>query len=66
MSLESMLGWSVVLALLLALSSGIVLPVARLFRVPPRRRMCVAAVAVIAVALWYAIPILVEAVYHVL
>jgi hypothetical protein len=56
----------VVLALLLVLSSGIVLPVVRLFRVPPRRRLCVAAVAVIALALWYAIPVLVEAVYHVL
>jgi hypothetical protein len=66
LSLESALGWALLIAVLLAISGSIVLPLARLFRVPPRRPLCVAAVAMVAVALWYAIPVVVRAVYLIL
>lgn len=65
MTLESLLGWLVVLALLLGISTALVLPGLRLVeraRRPGSRRwpLRVALIGVVAAALWAAIPVAVQ------
>jgi hypothetical protein len=69
MTLDALLGWSVLLSLLLAASAAMIMPVLWQFeRVVPlgRARWFArgAAIAAGALALWYAIPLVVHALYH--
>jgi len=69
MTLQEILGWSVLLSLLLAVSAAMIMPVlSRFERAFPlgRARWLLRSVAVAAgaLALWHAIPLIVQALYH--
>jgi hypothetical protein len=69
MTLDALLGWSVLLSLLLAASAAMIMPALSQFeRAVPlgRARWFLRGVAIAAgaLALWHAIPLIVHTVYH--